>query len=369
MSLSSSSLPENSIINDIRTSAQFRGITFSKYKKTEVRKQLVDNMMKSKIEPACYWASELICAGHFAEVWECIFYFVGKHIHTANPKIIVYLEKRHAIFRNIITQGHFVTELQLRNNDTVRKIFAEIITVVSLSEKKNSFEPVKINRVEEFDITQMTDRLKATDTCFASPIMHAEDPKELFIAINEFAYHISSTTPNMLLACYWIEWVIEFDILCKSRKEPCLCKRRKVGVETKFQRDIIWVIWDTLIYYSSANSNTNNTYIESLMHALRNIFCVKYTTASCKKRKYLLYFAVELLTDKIPANIPLIQPSNKAIIENVTAQIHQIYAQIKKNEESPNTDYLFSNLEAHENFENSVRKIEIMQNFDFVPRS
>jgi hypothetical protein len=78
---------------------------------------------------------------------------------------------------------------------------------------------------------------------------------------------------------------------------------------------------------------------------------------------------VELLTDKIPANIPLIQPSNKAIIENVTAQIHQIYAQIKKNEESPNTDYLFSNLEAHENFENSVRKIEIMQNFDFVPRS
>ena len=35
---------DNTEINDIRTQAQFKGISFSKYKKTDVRKQLIENM-------------------------------------------------------------------------------------------------------------------------------------------------------------------------------------------------------------------------------------------------------------------------------------------------------------------------------------
>ena len=47
-------------INDIRTSPNFKGISFSRYKKTEVRNQLIENMLKGKIEPACYWCAELL---------------------------------------------------------------------------------------------------------------------------------------------------------------------------------------------------------------------------------------------------------------------------------------------------------------------
>lgn len=86
-------------------------------------------------------------------------------------------------------------------------------------------------------MTQMTDRLKATDTTFATPIFKPEDPKELMIATNEFAFHIGGNAPNMLQACYWVEWMIEFDVICRKRKEPCLCERRTIpGVENKFQR-------------------------------------------------------------------------------------------------------------------------------------
>ena len=364
--MASTSVPDNCLINDIRTPPEFKGITFSKFKKTEVKKQFIDNMFKGKIEPACYWCAELLTAGHFGDVWECILYYVGKHIHTGNPKIIIYLEKRYTVFRNIMQQGHFTCELQVRNNDTVRKIFAEIISIISISNKKNSFETVKINRIEEFDMTQMTDRLKAPNTTFVEPIIHSEDPKELFIAINEFAYHISNDRPNMLLACYWIEWIIEFDIICKKRKEPCLCKRRKLNVEGKYQRDIIWIIWDALLYYSE-QLKPKNPFIENIMKSLKELFCIKYTTGSCKKRKYLLYFAVELLTETVPTNIELI--TNKEIVQNVTEKINQVYKQIKKNEESPNTDYLFSNLESQNNLENSVKKMEMLKSMDFIPRN
>ena len=356
----------SSQINDIREIQDFRGFSFSRYKKIDVRNQFIENMKKGKVEPACYWCAELICAAHYEEVWESIFYFVGKHIHIGNPKIPIYLEKRYTVFRNIMNQGHFSSPLQLRNNDTIRKMFAEIVAVITLSAKKTSFETIKINRSEEFDMTQMTDRLKATDTTFATPIFKPEDPKELMIATNEFAFHIGGNAPNMLQACYWVEWMIEFDVICRKRKEPCLCERRTMtGVENKFQRDIIWIVWDVLSHYSRAKGS----YIELIMTSLRNLFAVRYTTGTAKKRKYLLYYAVELLTEIVPTNIDFISAEHKLVLSNVAGNIDLVYKQIKKNEKSPNTDYLFHGLEAQHNLEQSVRKMEMMNAMEFLPRT
>jgi hypothetical protein len=59
--------------------------------------------------------------------------------------------------------------------------------------------------------------------------------------------------------------------------------------------------------------------------------------------------------------------SKKEMIHNVVEKINEIYKQIKKNEESPRTEYLFNNLEKQNNFEKSIRKLEIMDSMNFVP--
>ena len=127
---------DNTDINDVRQPSQFKGISFSKFKKTEVNNQLIDNLKKGRIEPACYWCAELVCAGHFMEIWETIIHYVGKYIHLGNPKILRYLENRYDIFRNIMSQGHFLNELQLRNHPTIRSLFAEIMGIICNSNKK-----------------------------------------------------------------------------------------------------------------------------------------------------------------------------------------------------------------------------------------
>ena len=346
----------NSEINDIRTPAQLKGFSFSKYKKTDVRNQLIESMKNNKVEPACYWSAELICGGHYMELWETIMYFVGKHIHLGNPKIVIYLDKRFQIFRNIMSQGHYVNELQLRNNPNIRKLFAEILCILTISNKKNSIEPVKINRLEEFDIGQMTERLKAPSTKYTETIFKPKDPPEFMIAMNEFAYAISSEQKNMANACYWIEWVIDFDAICKKKKEPCYCeKRNEYDVDNPMKKEVIWMVWDTLLYYSNMNENKYN---DTVLRCLLNLFCVRYTSATPKKRRYLLYFAISLLTESVPTNIEMI--SDKTILNTVVEQIDNIYIQIKKNEESPNTDYLFNNLETKSNFEKSIQKMEMM---------
>ena len=101
---------------------------------------------------------------------------------------------------------------------------------------------------------------------------------------------------------------------------------------------------------------------DKLMKAIFDIFCIKYTTAACKKRRYLLYFAVALLTEPVPTNIDLM--SNKPLIQNVVEKINEVYKQIKKQEESPNTEYLFANLQKENAFEKSLKKMDLVNSID-----
>jgi hypothetical protein len=343
-------------INDIRMPPQFKGISFSNYKKMDVKNEFITSMLNGKIEQACNWAAELICAGHYLELWENILYYCSKHIHLGNPKLIFYLEKRYSVFKTIINEGNFITPLDLRNNPTIRNLFAEVVSVLCLSVKKHSFEVIKINKVEEFDMTQMTERLKAPSVDFIKPVFVNEDPKEIYIPLNEFAYNISKNIKNTVFACYWIEWILEFETICKKRKTNCACVRRPfVTVEPKLSIDLVWIIWDTLFYYVK---QLENPFLEKTMASLLSLFSLQYTNACCKKRRYMLYFAVSLCTETADLNVELV--SNKKMVELAVNNINNIYRQIKKNEVSPGTDYLFNGLNKHNELEKSLEKLKMV---------
>ena len=347
-------------INDIRTISEFKGESFSKYKKTDVRKELLNSMLNNKIENACNWSSELICAGQFLDLWDIILTFLGKHIHLANPKLAIYLEMRYEKFKNIISSGYGDDLLRLRNNPTIRSMFAEIICIVCSSNKKHSFQGIKINKQEEYDIIHMSNKLKAPSVTNAQTFYRKDDPKELFIAINEFAYHISSDSNNGLQACFWLEWIMEFQSICIKKKEKCLCERRSnIPVDDKFQMDPIWVLWEIIL----DNSKNIDNIKMKILNSILKLYCLKYTPSVKKKRRYLIYYAISILTEKYDTKIEIIK--DKELVETVVKKINSVYKQIKKNEIGPKVDYLMTDIRKS-SLEKTIDKLQMINKYDYI---
>ncbi len=340
-------------INDIRQSPEFKGVSFSNYKRSEVKKQLIQNLLASKVENSNYWCAEMICSGHYGELWDIIILFISKHIHSANPKIFLYIQNRIEIFKNIINNKEFISELSARNDPKLRKLFAEIITIMATSNKKYGIEPVKIDKKSEFDMSLMSDKLKADKTDYIKNIFLKKDPKEIFIAINEFYYNVH--IKNFLNICYWYEWIIEFENICKKKKRPCILESRNYNILPKYRSNLVWIIWDILFDYIE---KINNQTLINLLKSTLDIFTINYTIASCKKRRFIIYFAFSLCSDKINLDIPII--SDKKLVNTVISNIEVIYKQIKKNEVSPKTDYLFNNLDKQNAIKKSIAQFEIV---------
>lgn len=365
-------------INDKRSLNEFRGLSFSNFQKSKVRVELLTSLVNNKIEPACYWAAELICAGHFLDVWDTIILFCSKYIHLGNPKLPIYIAMRFTNFKDIMSNGYVGNELSMRNNVKIRQLFSEVICVLCQSRKKHSLETVKIQKEDEFDMTHMASKLKAPSIEYAKDVFRSDDPKELYIAMNEFAYHISGQSKNSVTACYWLEWILEFETLCKHNKETSIAETRTFApVLDKFQKDTIWIIWELIMQEAKnkgINNNSNNNTIKSInsknnkhnnkhpltekiIKALLELFSIKYTSGVKKKRRFIIYFAITLLTENVDYNIDII--SNKQHVDAIMQKIGLVYKDVKKNEITLGDDYLFHGLE-RSNLDKTIERLDKM---------
>ncbi len=301
----------------------------------------------------------MVCSAHFVDFWDAVISYYARHIHLANPKMANYLEQRIQLFIGVI-KNYSGQDLLARNNLKMRHLVCEVVCMVCSSKKSNICADVKIAQSQK-DISAIRDMYQASNLKFLENIFTEDDPRELFIPINELCYQISREGGNTYAACFWIEWTIDHVKGACQRGSKLICKRRvfhDISVPSPLQMDSVWLIWEAIL---SETCTRKKPLLKKIIQSLLYLFALKFTTGSYSKRKYLLFFAVSLLT--LPMNLekePLLSPQTKELLEVVKGKINHVYRQIKSNEHSAGTDYLFNGLGKRSNLEKSLHKLEML---------
>jgi len=301
-------------IEDARDASFFKISTFSKYKRTDAKRALLTSLVDGQLEPCCYWTTEFVCSGFFADLWEIILFYFGKYVHAANPKLSVYLEVRFNTFRDIAKTEP--VELELRNKIVIRQLFAELMCVLCLSPKKLGCDPIKVKK-EELESPQM--RFRATTADSVRRFFKGGDPIELYPVLNEFTYSLS--TDKTTDACYWLEWLM----LYESTKKPPPRSVARNYVEGKRQSmEPIWIIWDILLAFAKDKSALT----EKIALATCRLFCLHYTPAANERRRFLLYFVITLVCEDIKLEADMV--ADRKVIEAIFPKCSLLYRDIRK---------------------------------------
>ena len=99
---------------------------------------------------------------------------------------------------------------------------------------------------------------------------------------------------------------------------------RDYPVLDKYKTDPIWMVWD--IIHDADVKPPPKKILESLMR----MFCIAYTPAANKRRRFLIYYAITLCCETVVIDIPF--TDNKPYIEAIVSKIEGTYKEIKKNE-------------------------------------
>lgn len=319
----------DSRILDSRDAKDFKGMSFSGFKIGQVTKKLELALSDRSVEDASFWAAEMICAGHYAKLWETIALTCAERHVIASPRVPILAAAHFESFKKLVQTGYEGQELELRNVESIRSMFAELVAVLCTTKRQHRTPPVKICAETAFDMTVLAGRLEAPNTSFAGAVFGEGDPQELFVAVNELCYQLSESQTNGVAACYWVEWIAAFVKRCsgKGASGPKARARGFAPVPEAFSRDPRWMSWEAIMHYGK----TRGPLVSRALEALLTLYCIRYTSGCVRRRMPIVYAAVALATSTPDFSTPVLR--NPDAVKNIVARaISSTYREIKKSE-------------------------------------
>lgn len=292
------------MIKDNRTS--FSKTSYSNIKKNKLIEEFTKSLYYGDIEDAIKYTGEMIASFYIKELWDTYILFYCKYVNIYNIKFPIFLYKQYTVFREIANSHD---NYQIRNNMNIRNIFFYISIITCGLTKNNTIELKKIKI--ELSIDNLQKYLCADSQSYITKYLKKNVPKDYFISLNEFTYHLKVTN-KLEYIYYWINWIIVYDSLQYKNKNILECEDRDIYMKSPGSSNIIWVLWDIIL-----DNCENNDVIKLSINALFDLFTIRYVRANNKKKKILIYLACLFIINKhMDLNVKLkCNMSNAKIME------------------------------------------------------
>ena len=299
-------------IEDVRTRFQY---TFSNYPKAKVLKDLENAIYYQKTEEAFFWTGDLLCSGFILELWNLYIHVLCKYIHIQHPKLPLYVYKKFVEFKEMVHEC--TNDLELRNMEPIKTLLFSLTLILSETKKQTLLDPMTF----KFKFEEVFTDLCAPTLEYVAPFFKEGDPKELFVPLNEFVYHLTETK-NKTKLFYWMDWILCYDEKCSKEKKPIFSLERE-GIP-HFYQNIVWILFE--IFLSHPDPLRKRT-VESLM----GLFTIRYRPSHNKKKREVLTFCIVLFMEEtLPYHLPLVERGE--IFGPLQKNIQLIFKELKKNE-------------------------------------
>lgn len=322
-------IPDAYSINDYRNVDVFKTETYSKYKKTDVITALQKALITGNFEESCHWSMELLISGQVSEVWLKLINVLAKNINISNPYLPAFFYSRYNRFIHINrVYSEDNTNLEIRNNQMVRNLLAEVITLISLSDKKAINTQHKITS-NDFHIDFFKSQLVFSDNNIVDDMIKDDDPPEIRLVANELAFALQTLNYNK--CSYWVNWLFEWEKANSKHSNKFQCAiREKKYIKPQFCSDFVWIIWDIL--FNEVNARPDSKLLYSQIEALYEMYCFEFSPTNKRKKMNLIFAACAFLTAKVEWNIPVTK--HYPVVVQAAANINLIFISFKKLEKT-----------------------------------
>lgn len=328
------------LINDTRKLESFKKQTYSGYKKLDVLNIIFKKLDENKLGEVCSWGVEIICSGYIEELWDRIINYYVKFISINSPLLPYHFYTKLLQFLRVSQDEYFKKNpLDLRNSQEVRNHICEILCILNhATKRRNGLVLPKISK-NEFQVEVFQKKLRAKDFSVSIAILEINDPKEMNIIANEFAYNLSDLHYNLGNALYWLSWILDWEKINIIKKGHYNCGLRDVSnsIDNKYKKDFIWIFWEIIL---KENDSRNNFHLNNQIKCLYEFFKFKYTGSRKKKRINIIICAMELLSPEYRFNKEMIDKypifEKYYLIVQACANINLLYKELKKEENLEN---------------------------------
>lgn len=324
--------PQNYSINDPRLTKDFKKITISGYKRTEVINIFHKSIENGKIEEACRWCVELHSTGLIEQIIKEIEIVFLKNINIKNPYYLFYFYKRKNYLNKLLEYYPKKLIIFSRNNQEIRNLLSELMGICCLSKKSNIFDNKSLPKLGKFAFNYKTIRSKliSNDISRIYSYLHAQDPGEIKIALNEISNLLEKDDKTFNKIVYWYLWLKKITQIknrkCKIGQSNFFCKEYNIEeIGTIYRNEWVWPLWKIILDFIRFKSKILNTFVNKLYFEFKK----NYKGMNKKNKHYILLFTLYIISTPVNWKIKIRQKENLLI--QICCNINKLYKMIEEN--------------------------------------
>ena len=269
---------------------------------------------------------ELHSSGYFISVFRKLKDYYISNINVVQPRGILYLSDFINYYKYIPKGTEKQFPLRIINDMVIRNFLIFFVTMICGSNQRNLLKLVKINSID-FDLTTRKKYLVSDNLNKVKKYIDLSDPKEIIIPINEIITILikKNIIDGEQKIIFWISWLFEYEKTYHGG-ELLVAKREIIGIDEKYYKDFIWIIWDMI-------KDVAAEYLMNYILSLENIYKYNYTRGSRKKKICLLIFAILLHLNPLPKIEMPVARINKELFNKMQREslyVNQRYLQLFK---------------------------------------